>query len=61
MVYVLDLASEQHGHFRPASIQEDAKKLHIEPEGALETEAYAAAWRQGQAAELDAVVAEMLA
>jgi predicted ATPase len=54
-------AREQHGLLRPATIQEDAEQLRIELETALAPEEYAAAWGRGQAAELDAVVAEMLA
>jgi len=53
--------SDQHGHFRRALIREDAERLRAELEGLPAPETYVAAWRQGQTAELDAVVAEMLA
>jgi tetratricopeptide (TPR) repeat protein len=53
-------AREQHGLLRPVTIQEDAEQLRVELEAALAPEDYEAAWRRGQAAELDAVVAELL-
>ena len=54
-------AREQHGLLRPATIQEDAEQLRIELEAVLTPDIYEAEWRQGQVAELDIVVAEMLA
>lgn len=54
-------AREQRGQFRPATIREDAERLRMELEGVVELDTYAAAWRQGEAAELDAVIAELLA
>jgi predicted ATPase/class 3 adenylate cyclase len=53
-------AREQRGQFRPLTIREDAERLRTEMEGTVEPEVFAAAWRQGEAAELDAVVAELL-
>jgi hypothetical protein len=53
-------AREQRGQFRPATIREDAERLRMELKRALDPETYAAAWQQGEAAELDAVVAELL-
>ncbi|MGD8585722.1 MAG: adenylate/guanylate cyclase domain-containing protein [Chloroflexota bacterium] len=53
-------AREQRGQFRPATIREDAERLRMELKRALDPETYAAAWRQGEAAELDAVVAGLL-
>jgi hypothetical protein len=53
-------AREQRGHFRPSTIREEAEQLQMEVERALEPEIYAAAWRQGEVAELDAVVADLL-
>ncbi|MGD2078379.1 MAG: adenylate/guanylate cyclase domain-containing protein, partial [Chloroflexota bacterium] len=52
---------EQHGHFRSTTIQDDAERLRVELEGAVAAEEFQAAWQRGQTAELDAVVAEILA
>ncbi len=54
-------AREQHGLLRPVTIQEDAEQLRVELEAALTPEEYEGAWRQGQAAELDDIIAKMLA
>lgn len=40
-------AREQHGHFRPTTIQEDAERLRADLEKEMAAEAYAAAWRKG--------------